>query len=115
MASEYFAVLPYKCWVTPRALVKRSYPHRCVCTFCVDESLAGLLCPPSCSFLRFLFISVKHNISSMIKTHISISLDDVALLRRANQKFGCGDKVSSSELVGWAVHMFLVAYEHEAK
>lgn len=51
----------------------------------------------------------------MIKTHISIELDDVAKLKLANQKFGCSDKVSSSELVSWAVQMVISAYDHEAK
>lgn len=51
----------------------------------------------------------------MMKTHISIELEDVDKLKLANQKFGCGDKVSSSELVGWAVQMVLAAYDHEAQ
>jgi hypothetical protein len=51
----------------------------------------------------------------MIKTHISLEREDVAMLKLANQKFGCGDKVSSSELVSWAVQMVISAYEHEAQ
>ena len=51
----------------------------------------------------------------MMKTHISIELEDIDKLKLANQKFGCGDMVSSSELVSWAVQVVLVAYEHEAK
>ena len=50
----------------------------------------------------------------MMKTHISLTLDDLDKLKLANQKFGCGDKVSSSELVSWAVQMVISAYEHEA-
>ena len=51
----------------------------------------------------------------MLKTHISISLEDVDKLKLANQTFGCGDKVSSSEVVSWAVQMVIAAYDHEAE
>ena len=57
----------------------------------------------------------ERNISSMIKTHISLEREDIAMLKLANQRFGCGDKVSSSELVSWAVQMVISAYDHEAK
>lgn len=51
----------------------------------------------------------------MMKTHISIELEDIDKLKLANQMFGCGDKVSSSELVSWAVQMVISAYGHEAQ
>lgn len=51
----------------------------------------------------------------MMKTHISLEREDIAKLKLANQRFGCGDKVSSSELVGWAVQMVISADEHEAQ
>lgn len=54
------------------------------------------------------------NVSLMMKTHISISIDEVDRLKLANQKFGCGDKVKTTDLVLWAVQVVLAAYDHEA-
>ena len=51
----------------------------------------------------------------MIKTHVSIERVDVDKLKLANQKFGGGDKVSSSELVSWAVQVVISAYDHETQ
>jgi len=51
----------------------------------------------------------------MMKIHISLEREDVDKLKLANQKFGCGDKVSSSELVSWAMQIVISAYDHETQ
>lgn len=61
-----------------------------------------------------IFIRAEINVSLMMKTHISISIDEVDRLKLANQKFGCGDKVKATDLVLWAVQVVLAAYDHEA-
>ena len=51
----------------------------------------------------------------MVGVNIKLSIEDIDKLKLANQMFGCGDKISSTELVVWAVQMVIATYEHEAK
>jgi len=51
----------------------------------------------------------------MIGVNIKLPIEDIDKLKLTNQKFGCGDKVSSTELVKWAVQLVISAYDCEAQ
>ena len=52
-----------------------------------------------------------------MKIHISLSLEELDLLKESHKFFGFdgGEVLSGSQLVSWACKMVIAAHDHEAK
>jgi len=51
-----------------------------------------------------------------MKINVVLPIDEVEKLGLANRRFDCSDEIlSGSQLVSWAVHMVLAAYDQDDK
>lgn len=122
--------MPSKMFVRPLML-------RCVCGFSASSQVFCTLAVEICRLpyirvrifhffgcmavgshsLRWFLCDRKQTTPSMMKIHVSLSLEEVDLLKSAHSFFGCddGEVLSASELVVWSVGMVIAAHEHEAK